>query len=31
MHQRLLETKPLPVEDDAALISDLFLRGLAAE
>jgi AcrR family transcriptional regulator len=31
MHQRLLETKPLPVEDDAVLISDLFLRGLAAE
>ncbi|HEX3111391.1 MAG TPA: hypothetical protein VHU41_19970, partial [Thermoanaerobaculia bacterium] len=31
MHHRLVETKPLPVEDDAALISDLFIRGLTAK
>ena len=30
MHQRLQTPKPLPVEDDAALIADMFLRGLAA-
>ena len=28
MHQRLLTSKPLPVEDDAAMIADVFLRGL---
>jgi len=28
MNQRLLSEKPLPVEEDAKLISDLFLRGL---
>lgn len=28
MNQRLLNEKPLPVEEDAQLISDLFIRGL---
>lgn len=31
MNQRLLTEKPLPVEEDAKLISDLFLRGLKAD
>lgn len=31
VNQRLLMDKPLPVEDDAALISDLFTRGLARD
>jgi AcrR family transcriptional regulator len=29
LNQRLLTDKPAPVEDDASLISDVFLRGLA--
>ena len=31
MNQRLLTEKPLPVEEDANLISELFLRGLKFE
>ena len=31
MNQRLLNEKPAPVEEDAKLISELFLRGLKAE
>ena len=28
MHQRLQTAKPVPVEDDAALVADIFLSGL---
>jgi TetR/AcrR family fatty acid metabolism transcriptional regulator len=28
VHQRLMTDRPTPVDDDAALVSDIFLRGL---
>lgn len=31
VNQRLLTDKPAPVEDDAALVADLFIRGIGSE